>query len=191
MKKCKCGKAVANSLAGIATLFVAASAMLGLIGCGKKAEASSDQAVFEGHRLGETPMIWSIAENSLSSDPLEMCKEIVKTGVDAASDQYKKCQNFVLTGEYIVQMRDWKTNRQEYFVFAGWKLLRIAIQRSNDLATIRNELTTTYGNPVGEDHWRVSNGARVQIWSGVSLDGEDKNASLIVIDANPDERGAH
>lgn len=160
-----------------ATLLVSSLALA--IGCERKSE-SANQETYEGHTLGETPMLWSVEENIGASDPLEVCREIVKNAVDPQSDNYKNCQKFVLTGDYNIAIADWKTlGRERHFMFIGWKLARIVIEEPIDVSTARNDLTKRFGAPVREGHWRGPDGAKIELIP--RHDPEHQNTSIITV----------
>jgi|ERR1700730_1849407 len=147
-------------------------------GCNRKSDPEA--VMYEGHSLGETPMLWSILENTGASDPLETCHDIVKSGVNPQSDEYKNCQRFVLTGNYVIEVADWKvTGRERQFDFMGWKLASIVTKEPNDLGHMRSYLTKQYGPPVEPDHWRGKDGAKIRLFP--TLEGE--HTSFVMVSA--------
>jgi len=128
-------------------------------GCAKKSEVSTATS-YEGHSLGENSMMWSAAENQLQSDPLEVCKEMVQSGANSASDEGNKCRKFLVTGDYRIDLNDWQSGKKRIFKFTAWKLSAMIFEFSEDQTDrVRQGLIQHFGAPVGKDQWRGTDGA--------------------------------
>jgi hypothetical protein len=114
-----------------------------------------------------------------------ICQDIVKAGVNPQSDEYKKCQTFVLTGDYVANVRDWKSRRQRHFGFVGWKLTTIIIEDSAELDGTRGNLTKLYGTPVQKDSWRGGDGAEIRLYSTESARFGDENTKSVTVISFP------
>ena len=147
-------------------------------GCNQ--ESHADAVSYEGHSLGETPMLWGLEENVGAVDPLQACREIVKSGVNPQSEEYKNCQKFVLSGDYTIKVRDWKSNRQRQFRFVGWKLATIVTENSSEPSGARDELTKRYGPPVQEDLWHGRDGAEIHLYVILDRGNESRNSITVI-----------
>jgi hypothetical protein len=153
-------------------------------GCSKKADVVRTTS-YLGHFLGESPMIWSVEENQAASDPLEVCKDIVKSGVNQGSDEYKQCRDFVRVGNYGVRLTDWRLKKTRLYTFTAWKLSGIAAEFPKEQEEpVRKDLTTRFGAPADKDAWRGPDGASIRIFSdapALSGDGSGKDEKTILV----------
>lgn len=113
-------------------------------------------------------MEWNLIEDPLGPNPVEVCQDIVKSGANAESDQYKDCATFLVSGRYSITTNDWKTKRERMFRFESWKLAAIVEKFSaNDLDDVKKNLNLKFGVPQKSDSasasWQRSD-ASVQVF---------------------------
>jgi tRNA U54 and U55 pseudouridine synthase Pus10 len=118
-----------------------------LTGC-SQASPPPQTTEFLGHHLGETTIEWKLIENPFAPDPVEVCQDIIKSGAAAETDQYKDCAKFLVSGEYSITMRDWKTRRERTFRFEGWRLAMIMEKfQASEYDAVKKDLTRKFGVP--------------------------------------------
>jgi hypothetical protein len=155
--------------------FLVLSASLMALSCNRKIEPPRVTS-YEGHSLGENSMAWSAAENQLESDPLEACKEIVRSGSNPNSKEAGACQHFILTGDYTVDLKNWRSGRKRIFWFTAWKLSGMLIEYPADQTNaILKDLTLRFGSP-SANQWRGPDRATIS-----NYPRQDDDSILIVI----------
>jgi hypothetical protein len=113
-------------------------------------------------------MEWKLIEEPLGPNPVEVCQDIVKSGVGAETDKYKDCTTFLVNGEYSITTHDWKTTRERTFRFEDWKLAAIVEKFSaKERDDIGRELNLKFGAPQKSDSasasWQKSD-AKIQVF---------------------------
>jgi hypothetical protein len=136
---------------------------LGLLalGCEKKLEISNVTS-YEEHSLGENSTMWSAAENQLQSDPLEVCKEIVRSSANPTSEEANDCRMFLLTGDYTLKLKDWRSGNKRLFGFRAWKLSAMVFEFPVEQAdAVRKDLILRFGAPIDKNEWLGPDGAQI------------------------------
>jgi hypothetical protein len=136
-------------------------------GC-SQAPAPQRATEFLGHHLGETALEWKLIEEPLGPDPVQVCQDIIKSGVNAETDNYKDCATFLVSGQYSITTHDWKTMRERIFRFEGWKLAAIVEKFSGkERDDVGRELNLKFGVPQKSDSasasWQKSD-AKIQVF---------------------------
>jgi hypothetical protein len=122
-------------------------------------------------------MIWSAKENSMESDPLQVCQDIVKSGANPTSDEANNCRKFVLKGDYTTDLKDWRSGNRRVFWFTAWKLSGLLVEFPVEQAdAIRKDLTLRFGVSADKDVWRGPDGASIRV-----VAQQDQKTILVVI----------
>jgi hypothetical protein len=120
---------------------------------------------FMGHAIGESSMAWSSNENFGDTDPLSKCQEIVRSPLlDQRLESARRCQDFVNSGTYIIDLRETKNPSAKVFKFTNWTLsLFVVAFADEERARVTAELDSQFTKLVPGQVWAGKDGATIEI----------------------------
>lgn len=165
-------------------------ASLSLSSCSAKSTTSTPTVVM-GHRIGESSMGWSVAENS-DGDPLSKCQEMIRSPLlDGFQHLAQKCQDFVDNGSYLIITQDARTRRERAYQFKKWKLALFVIQlRYEDEDNLIAKLNSQFNVVERAKRWLGKDGTSIEIRPNEDFSFFPGNApkleGVLVVVSSPD-----